>query len=139
MHRNIIKFSLILWLLACSNNASSEDTKSETAIYGFTLLKSNDLDPADTIEYIKSNWFAMDEIAVKRGLLTSYEIYGSFRTDSTDWNVVVIVGYPSKGGYSDIAEEFEKIRKSHKTVSIDGKNKLSEFAKIINSYQIEKQ
>lgn len=104
-----------------------------TAIEEWTFLKSIDPDPAALIAFIRANWFAMDRIAVERGLFTGYALRRS--DDPGNWNVVVTVGYPDARGYDGVREAFEAIRRAHVEVPIDGRA-MKDLGRIIGSRRL---
>ena len=114
--------------LFCSANAE---------VAGVTLLKSHDPDPSDLVDFIRANWFAMDQIAVDQGILVSYDLLSQNGGTESPWNVVVLVGYPSPGGYADVSAEFEKIRSAHETVPIRGFTRLSELGTVVSSSELK--
>lgn len=103
------------------------------AIEEWTFLKSLAPDPAALIAFIEANWFAMDRIAVERGLFSHYAL---FRSDEAgDWNVVVTVGYPDPRGYDGVRTAFEAIRAEHRTLAIGGKG-LSDLGRIVMARRV---
>ena len=100
-----------------------------------TFLKSEAGKREALIQYIRANWFAMDAVAVERGLMTDYQLLDS-GDDAGDWNVVVIVGYPDAKGYDGIREAFEAIRSAHVTVPVDGQTKIAAFGRVVSSRRL---
>lgn len=111
--------------------ADKTSAKTRAKVYEYTFLKSVDAKPDALLKFIAENWFAMDKIAVKKGLMVSYSMF-EVSGNAGDWNVVVAVGYSTEKGYEAIAAEFEKIRQQHKKVLIEGKD-LRELGKIVGS------
>lgn len=81
--------------------------------------------------FIVANWFEMDRVAKLQGLMDEYRLLES-TTDDADWHVLVMVSYHDDRGYEGIAEAFERIRRAHATVRIDGKG-LRELGTIVLS------
>lgn len=81
--------------------------------------------------FIVANWFEMDRVAKLQGLMDEYRLLES-ATDDGDWHVLVMVSYHDDRGYEGIAEAFERIRRAHATVRIDGKG-LRELGTIVLS------
>jgi hypothetical protein len=82
----------------------------------------------------------MDSIAVTRGLINKYELIENVVDDSnpvSEWDFIVAVEYFTKGTYSDIADKFEVIRKSHTTIKVDGLV-LKDIGKIVRSETVKK-
>jgi hypothetical protein len=97
----------------------------------YTYLKSLPGERENLKRFITANWFAMDAIAVSQGLMVSYQLLDTGNDDGP-WNVVVAVTYPNSLGYSSIAPQFEKIRRAHQTVLIDGKG-MRDLGKVIET------
>jgi hypothetical protein len=137
--RSGIAFFLSCFVLASSVYASAAATKDPTRASAqhaveLTFLKSNSGARDKLKQFIVSNWFAMDEIAVKQGLMSAYTILDS-GDDDGDWNLIVKVTYPNDKGYDGIKDEFEKIRQTHKTILVDGKG-LRDLGKIVSSKKL---
>jgi methylmalonyl-CoA mutase cobalamin-binding subunit len=127
----------VAWAGAFAAFAASQTaaaSEKSAASYELTFLKSAEADPARLADFIQRNWFEMDRIAVDLGLMSSYRMLVAQAPDEP-WDVLVIVGYPSAGGYADIAPAFEKIRKAHKTVLIDGRG-LRDLGAIVASRRL---
>lgn len=97
-----------------------------TRLWELTYLKSLDPDPADLIRFIEQNWFAMDAEAVRQGLMTGYTL---LQGEDPDWNLICAVGYPDPAGYAGIAQAFERIRRAHSIIPVNGKG-LKELGRI---------
>jgi hypothetical protein len=106
--------------LANSPPVEAKAVLPSAASFEFTFLKATDGDTASLCRFITQNWFEMDKVAVERGLMTAYRLLRSTGVDP-DWDVLVIVGYPSADGYSGITKAFEAIRAAHTTVPVNGK------------------
>ncbi|MEM6454972.1 MAG: hypothetical protein AAF772_07740 [Acidobacteriota bacterium] len=109
----------------------------DTQVVGVTLLKSHDADPGSLVAFIQANWFEIDRIAVEQGLLTSYDLLAKDGGDDAPWNVVVLVGYPTAGGYADITAAFEAIRSAHEVVPIDGLTQLSDLGRFVSGSELQ--
>ncbi len=109
---------------------SSQKTVSQRAVE-LTFLKSNPGDREKLKQFIVINWFAMDAIAAKQGLMSAYTILDT-GDDAGDWNLIVKVTYPNEKGYEGIQDDFNKIRQAHKTILIDGKG-LRDLGRIVSS------
>ena len=55
--------------------------------------------------------------------------------DEDPWNVLVSTTYTNAAGYAGIAEEFEKIRREHQTLAVDGKS-LKELGAVVASVTV---
>lgn len=106
-------------------SAAAATMVAPARLFEWTFLKSHAADPAALAAFIRANWFAMDQKAVRRGLMTGYGL--QVATDPGDWNVVVMVGYPNPRGYAGIAPAFDEIRRAH--VMVDGP--LSKHGRIV--------
>lgn len=125
--------ALTLFGLSTVGNAGALK-KTSTKVFECTFLKSVDANPERLVKFLVANWFAMDKIAVEKGLMTEYHLFESSNAQDS-WNIVVAVGYPTERGYEAITAEFEKIRKAHKKVLIDGLD-LKDLGKIVESRKL---
>jgi hypothetical protein len=116
---------------ANTDAAKSSDKTIRQRAVELTFLKSNPGDREKLKQFIVNNWFVIDEIAVKQGLMSAYTILDT-GDDTGDWNLIVKVTYPNEKGYDGIQEEFNKIRQAHKTILVDGKG-LRDLGRIVSS------
>jgi hypothetical protein len=84
-----------------------------------TYLKSAPGKLGQLERYVRANWFAMDKIAVERGLFVSY-LWLDTGSDEGPWNAVVMVTYRDTQGFAGIEEEWAGIKAAHREVLIDG-------------------
>jgi hypothetical protein len=129
--RNFLTISGLIGVAFPALFLTSASAKTRIKVYEYTFLKSLDPKPDNLIRFIVVNWFAMDKIAVKKGLMVEYSVFEA-PDESDSWNVAVAVGYPTENGYQAITDEFEKIRQKHQKVLIDGKD-LKELGKVVGS------
>lgn len=86
-----------------------------------TYIKSKNNQPELLKEYIIANWFAMDEIAVDRGLFRDYQLLeNADKSENRQWDIIVAVEYFGTETYANIAKAFEEIRGAHEVVEITG-------------------
>jgi hypothetical protein len=96
-----------------------------------TFLKSLPGERENLKSFIALNWFAMDKIAKEQGLMQAYTVLDT-GSDEGAWNVLVSVTYSDARGYVGIVDAFERIRRAHRTVLVDGKG-LRELGRIVES------
>jgi hypothetical protein len=99
-----------------------------------TFLKSQPGKREQLKDFIVLNWFASDKIAKEQGLMSAFTVMDT-GTDEGPWNVLVSVTYMDDTGYAGIAEAFEKIRRAHTTVRVDGMT-LRELGSIVESKRL---
>ena len=123
-----------LLVVVCLTFVSIDGQAAEQRAIEMTFLKAKPGHEDGLKRFIQRNWFAMDKVAVERGLMESYSIAASTDPDA-DWDFVVVVTYLDENGYEGIAEEFEKIRSAHKPIKVQGKL-LKELGKIVRSWKL---
>lgn len=101
-----------------------------------TFLRSHADDPASVVEFIRRNWFVLDEEAKQQGLISRYEVFAELRGDKP-WNVVVIVRYAHPDGYEAVRDQFEAIRTRHTPVVVDGATDVRELAQIVETRRLQ--
>jgi hypothetical protein len=120
--------------LACFAGISFASTPTDRRAVELTFLKS----AAGQRELLKSfivlNWFAMDKVAKEQGLMSAFTVMDT-GTDEGSWNILVSVTYMNEKGYEGIAESFEKIRRAHTVVRVDGKV-LRDLGAIVESKRV---
>ncbi len=128
--------TLLFMNSGCSDDINKNPKRDLTWTY--TYLKSIDGHKSDLKQIVLQNWFEMDRIAKEQGLIRDYMLLENMSdNDSTDWDYIVAVEYFTKSTYADIAEEFEKIRQSHKTVKVNGMS-FADVGKVVRSELIKK-
>jgi hypothetical protein len=133
LHRRVVGTTLALaaasCLLGCASTLRDRSVPAsrapKTVVYECTFLRAQPEKRDRLKRFIRANWFAMDLIAQQQGLVNSFQLLEPRQqegnsNEAREWDLLVKVGYPTPGGYSDIAEAFEVIRRAHTTVLIDG-------------------
>lgn len=111
-------------LSAANSAASVADAAAETAssssrVVTQTYLKAKPGALALLERYVRANWFAMDEVAVRQGLFVSY-LWLDTGSDEGTWNALVQVTYNDARGFEAIADSWAEIKAAHREVLIDG-------------------
>ncbi len=106
-----------------------------TTNWTFTYLKARDGQVEALREFIEKNWFAMDAVAVERGLFKDYSLIRNLAEDDASWDFIVAVEYFGNQTYADIREPFEAIRDQHDTVLVNGKD-LMQLGAIVRSERV---
>jgi hypothetical protein len=81
--------------------------------------------------YVRANWFAMDEVAVNRGLFVSY-LWLDTGSDEGPWNAIVMVTYRDTKGFAGIEKDWREIKAAHREVLIDGA-KQADLGRVVES------
>ena len=131
--RRVVLLALTLMLCLGTAQAGAATPQGSRAVQ-LTFLKSNPGQREQLKRFIVLNWFAMDKIAKDQSLMSAFTVMDT-GTDEGAWNVLVSVTYTNEKGYAGVAEQFEKIRKAHTTVLVEGKN-LRELGSIVDSKQL---
>ena len=112
----IIAFFLSLACLKAQNKP-----KQWQNTWTYTYLKAKEGQRENLKTFVIRNWFAMDAVAVKRGLFNDYKLLENSGTDpASEWDFIVAVEYYTTGTYADIQDQWQDIRKAHNTIPIDG-------------------
>lgn len=104
----------------------------QAVVEEWTLLQALSPDPAQLLAFLEANWLAMDRQAVAQGLFAHAHLLAG---DGPDWQVAMVVGYLSAGGYDDVRAAFEAIRSHHVTVLPHGKP-LAQLGRIIGQRRL---
>jgi hypothetical protein len=134
MARGILIVVLSLWTLVVGAHNAGASPPQGTRAVELTFLKSNPGQREQLKRSIVLNWFAIDKIAKDQGLMSAFTVMDT-GTDDGPWNVLVSVTYMDERGYPGIAEAFEKIRRAHTPVLVDGKA-LRELGSIVESKRL---
>lgn len=132
-HRFLLVLLAALTLFEATHSAHAATPQSSRAVE-LTFLKSKPGQREQLKTFIVMNWFAMDKIAKDQGLMSGFTVMDT-GTDDGPWNVLVSVTYMDDKGYQGIAEPFEKIRRAHTTVLVDGKS-LRDLGSIVDSKRL---
>lgn len=128
---------LTVFFQSCLSNKSGPQNNSNH-IWTFTYLKAQENQKANLKIYLEKNWFAMDRIAVKQGLLSQYELYENKSSESRDWDYIVAVEYRTPEGYDAVAKEFEAIRAGHKVTKVNGLG-MKELGSIVKTETVSQK
>ena len=116
---------------------STQSVSHATRAVELTFLKSLPGERDNLRQFIEKNWFAMDAIAQKQGLMAAYTVLDS-GSDEGAWNLLVAVTYHTPQGYEGILDAFERIRSAHKTVLIEGKS-IKDLGRIVDSKKLQER
>lgn len=107
---------------------------SDARVVTMTYLKSTPGKLGQLERYVRANWFAMDEIAVQRGLFVSY-LWLDTGTDEGPWNAIVMVTYRNERGFAGIADDWSEIKAAHREVLIDGARQ-ADLGRVVESREL---
>lgn len=136
----LLAASFIFAVLTPGSAQASDDLQiASNSNWTFTYLKATEGNRDSLRKFIETNWFAMDKVAVERGLFKSYRlienITESVSRDRTTWDFIVAVEYFDNQSYPDIQQDFEEIRAEHETILIDGKT-LRDLGSVVLSERV---
>ncbi len=125
-----------LSVLPFTTSAGAQLAKSKTVMFEHTFLKAKASSRKDLARYIELNWFAMDKAGMEKGIFTSYHLLTAM-DESSDWDLVMVVGYPQAEGYSDpkTKETFLQIKAAHKEIQVSGKS-LKDLGEIVQHHRL---
>lgn len=108
-----------------------------TKLYEHTFLKAKPGLRTDLGQFIKANWFPMDQKGVELGIFTSYWLLEE-TGENAAWDFVMVVGYPTELGYGDprTTELFQAIRKAHSEIKINGKG-MRELGDFVGNHRLK--
>ncbi len=115
----ILAWSTVTLAAAEAPTPARQAGVADARVVTMTYLKSAPGKLNQLERYIRANWFAMDEIAVKRGLFVSY-LWLDTGSDKGPWNAIVMVTYRDVKGFAGISKEWSEIKAAHREVLIDG-------------------
>ncbi len=118
--------------------AQSIPAGQKTVVWEFTYLRSLPGQHERLAQFIRQNWFAMDSVATRRGLMTEYKLLDAGEKAPGDWNLLVAVAYPQEKGYEGIQAEFEAIRSQHVKRPIDGLD-LAQLGRIVTAQKLRER
>jgi Putative lumazine-binding len=99
--------------------AADRACATTSRIVTLTFLQSQPGRLAQLERFVRANWFAMDEVAVKQGLFVSYEWLDT-GSDEGPWNAIVTVTYVNDCGFEGIQQRWASIRAAHQEQRPDG-------------------
>jgi hypothetical protein len=119
----LIRLMIVVCVLAASlagcRTGQAHDPAAPSRAVEWTFLKAKPGKRDALRAFIIANWFAMDERAVREGLMRSYRLLDT-RTDDGPWDLAVEVEYHDERGYDGIKDRFETIRAEHVVQPIEG-------------------
>jgi hypothetical protein len=124
---------IVMLILLSAGLAAQNQSKNKQLTWTYTYLKAQKGEKENLRKYISLNWFAMDSIAVRRGLFRDYRLLENQRNPAeSNWDFIVAVEYFTRNTYLDIQEEWTEMRNNHKEVLINDKG-LSDLGKVVDS------
>ncbi|MCE2917450.1 MAG: hypothetical protein LW768_18160 [Rubrivivax sp.] len=134
--------SAVLGLAAATAATAATEMPSSAAggarVVTLTFLQAKPGRLAQLERFVRSNWFAMDEIAVQQGLFVSYEWLDT-GSDEGPWNAIVMVTYADEKGFDGIQQRWAPIRSAHQEVRPDalGMKDLGQVLETRNLFERE--
>ncbi len=132
-------YSLLFSVLVLNARAQDQPQTAEwqnTWTYTYIKAKANQKSPLK--EFLIKNWFAMDSIAVQKGLFNDYQLLENNNAQDTTWDYIVAVEYYTRGTYADIQEDWQEIRKNHQKVLSNGLD-FPQLGSIVRSEEFSKE
>jgi len=129
--------SLTALFQACTS-AKALPKNSSNHVWTFTYLKAVENQKENLKVYIEKNWFVMDSIALKQGLIGQYELYENKNSENNDWDFIVAVEYLTPKAFEDIAKAFEAIRAKHQVIQVNGMG-MKELGRVLKSETLSKK
>lgn len=83
-------------------------------------LKSRSGEHKQLVQFIRQNWFVMNSLATRWGLMNAYKLLDAGETAPGNWNLSVAVAYSQPEGYDGVKEAFQAIRRAHVNQLVDG-------------------
>lgn len=117
----------------CATNGSRAVQDSPAAVE-WTFLKAKPGKRESLRQFILTNWFAMDERAVREGLMRSYRLLDSGNEEGP-WDLAVEVEYLDARGYEGIKQRFDAIRAEHVVRPVDGQV-LTDLGSVVGSRRL---
>lgn len=123
----------VLLILLSAGLAAQNQSKNKQLTWTYTYLKAQKGEKENLRKYIKLNWFAMDSIAVRKGLFREYRLLENQNDQGqSNWDFIVAVEYFTRNTFQDIQDEWTEIRKNHKEVLIEEKG-FSDLGTVVDS------
>lgn len=122
--------AFLLFSFATANFVSAQTaTYKHGNVWMVAFVKTKANMETEYINSLKANWKAVNDEAVKQGLLVSYKILEGNASNPDDWNIMLMQEYKDANSMGDVnADKWDAIRKS--VIGGDDKMKATNEARI---------
>ena len=107
----IIKKKLLLIGFCFFSLGNNTIAQSEKAIYTYDFMTIKEGQQKEAHFYINNNWKKLRKEAVKREIITSYQVHEIFDSSFSKWNVILITIYKNREQYKNREANFKPIMK----------------------------
>lgn len=112
MKKQIILLAVVfLSVLSISGFAQDKGYKDGT-VWAITFIKATTGMGDDYLKDLKNNWKAVQDEAVKQGLLVSYKILQGTSANPGDWDIMLMEEYKNMAALENADEKWMNISKS---------------------------
>jgi len=93
MKTRITLFIIVLTLAFSVRSLAQDKTYTDGAVWALSFVKTNPGMGVAYINSLKSTWKALQDEAVKQGLIVSYKILDGTATTPDDYNMILMIEY----------------------------------------------
>ena len=110
--KSITRLILFAVLLTAATVTFGQDRGyKHGSVWNVGFIKTNANMSQDYLKSLKTTWKAVNDEAVKEGLILSYKILEGNAATPDDWNIMLIQEYKNMGAMDNIEDKWEAIQK----------------------------
>ncbi len=137
MKTNIKSALLIVLLIAAIAGFAQDRGFKYGSVYNVSFIKTGPNMSDDYVKSLKSSWKAVNDEAIKQGLIVSYKILEGSAANPDDWNIMLIQEFKNMASLDGNDEKWQAI--SRKVVGSDeAMKKLNESRVAVRTIYGEK-
>ena len=92
------------------NSFAQERTYKDGTVWAMSLIKVNPGQGETYLNGLKTTWKAVNDEAIKQGLILSYKILNGNSSNPEDWNLVLMVEYKNMASMEGNDDKWDAIR-----------------------------
>jgi hypothetical protein len=110
--KSITRLILFAVLLTAATVTFGQDRGyKHGSVWSVGFIKTNANMSQDYLKSLKTTWKAVNDEAVKQGLILSYKILEGNAATPDDWNIMLIQEYKNMGAMDNIEDKWDAIQK----------------------------
>lgn len=110
MKKRFFALALILLVIFAVKSFAQERSYKDGTVWTMSFIKMNTGQEETYLNSLKTSWKAVNDEALKQGLILSYKILAGTAASPDDWNLVLMVEYKNLASMEGNDEKWDAIQ-----------------------------
>lgn len=131
MKKRFLALVVILMIAFGVKSYAQERSYKDGSVWTMSFIKVNSGQDETYLNSLKTSWKAVQDEAIKQGLVLSYKILEGAASNPTDWNLILMIEYKNLASMEGNDEKWDAIQ--NKLSTPEDRKKLMESRVAIRS------